>query len=112
MTNKTIDESLSVRKDHLFIEECDTTELVKNFGSPLFVVSENQLRRNYRRYLQAFGAHWPDGPTELLPANKANCIQRSNAESNANSSRSTEAVNPTICYVNVSRPGCVSPWKI
>lgn len=67
-----LDDALSVRNNHLFIEECDTTELVARFGSPLFVVSENQLRRNYRRYQTAFQRHWPDGPVDVLPANKAN----------------------------------------
>ncbi|MCG8673243.1 MAG: hypothetical protein MI867_27895 [Pseudomonadales bacterium] len=67
-----IDDSLSVRDNHLFIEERDTTQLVEEFGSPLFVVSENQLRRNYRRYHKAFKKYWPYGPVDVLPANKAN----------------------------------------
>ena len=71
MTDK-IDECLSIKNNHLFIEGCDTVDLVEQFGSPLFVVSEDQLRRNVHRYQSAFDAHWPDGPVELLPANKAN----------------------------------------
>lgn len=67
-----IDECLSVRNGHLFMEECDTTTLLERFGSPLFVFSEDQLRRNVRRFQHAFSAHWPDGPVEILPANKAN----------------------------------------
>ena len=67
-----LDDTLSVRNNYLFIEDCDTNALVEEFGSPLFVVSENQLRRNYRRYHSAFQSHWPDGPVDILPANKAN----------------------------------------
>jgi diaminopimelate decarboxylase len=37
---REIDTCLSTRNGHLYIEECDTVELVKKFGSPLFVFSE------------------------------------------------------------------------
>ena len=67
-----IDESLSEKNDHLFMEGCDTTKLVEQFGSPLFVVSEQQLRRNFKRYKKAFSQYWPDGEVDILPANKAN----------------------------------------
>ena len=53
-----IDDCLSIRNGHLFIEECDTVDLVKEYGSPIFVVSEDQLRRNIRRYKQSFEAGW------------------------------------------------------
>jgi diaminopimelate decarboxylase len=69
-----IDECLSVREGRLYIEECDTVELVHRFGSPLFVLSEDQLRRNIKRFQTAFGAGWIDGPVKLLPAAKANWI--------------------------------------
>ncbi len=46
---KKLDECLSTRAGHLFIEECDTVKLVQSFGSPLFVLSEDQIRRNIRR---------------------------------------------------------------
>ena len=69
---RTIDECLSVRRGHLFIEECDTVELVKEFGSPVFVLSENQLRRNVRRYHKAFADRWKEGEVNILPAIKAN----------------------------------------
>jgi diaminopimelate decarboxylase len=66
-----IDAALSTRDGHLFIEEVDTSDLVKQYGSPLFVVSENQLRRNIRRFQAAFEAGWTDGPTLVMPAAKA-----------------------------------------
>ncbi|HOS97309.1 MAG TPA: hypothetical protein PLU54_06605 [Deltaproteobacteria bacterium] len=71
---RMIDECLSIRDGRLFMEECDTTALVKRFGSPVFVMSENQLRRNYRRYREAFAGHWPEGRVEILPAIKANWL--------------------------------------
>jgi diaminopimelate decarboxylase len=44
--NDRIDDCLSTRDGHLFFEGCDTVELVTQFGSPLFVLSEDQIRRN------------------------------------------------------------------
>jgi diaminopimelate decarboxylase len=66
-----IDDALSTRDGHLFIEEVDTNDLVKQYGSPIFVVSEDQLRRNIRRFQAAFEAGWTDGPTLIMPAAKA-----------------------------------------
>ncbi len=63
---------LSVRAGRLFIEECDTVELVERFGSPIFVTSESQLRANFRRCRDAFEKAWPEGPVDVLPAFKAN----------------------------------------
>lgn len=73
-THRRIDDCLSIRDGHLFIEERDTVELVREFGSPLFVLSEDQIRRNVRRFQQAFQAGWPDGLVKVLPAAKANWI--------------------------------------
>jgi diaminopimelate decarboxylase len=74
MTITRIDECLSTRDGHLFIEACDTVDLARRFGTPLFVVSENQLRRNIRRFQSTFEAAWPDGAVDVLPAIKANWI--------------------------------------
>jgi diaminopimelate decarboxylase len=54
------------------VEDCDAAELTRRFGSPLYVLSESKLRRNVRRYHDAFAAHWPVGPVRILPAIKAN----------------------------------------
>jgi diaminopimelate decarboxylase len=66
------DECLTIREGRLFLEDRDTTELVRTFGSPLFAISETQLRRNVRRFQEAFARQWPDGPVAVLPALKAN----------------------------------------
>jgi diaminopimelate decarboxylase len=72
--SRHIDECLSKRDGHLFIEACDTIDLIRQFGSPLFVMSEDQIRRNVRRFQQAFQQGWPDGPVKVLPAAKANWL--------------------------------------
>ncbi|HTU30415.1 MAG TPA: hypothetical protein VMF07_13615 [Solirubrobacteraceae bacterium] len=68
-----IDECLSVRGDRLFVEDCDLSELAERFGTPIYVVSENQLRRNARRLVGAFSDHW-DGSVGVLPSIKANHV--------------------------------------
>ena len=67
-----IDECLSVRDGHLFVEGCDAVELARRFGTPVHVVSEDQLRRNARRIHAAFADAWPEGEVRLLPSIKAN----------------------------------------
>ncbi|MBN2297622.1 MAG: hypothetical protein JXM72_03460 [Deltaproteobacteria bacterium] len=74
MNNSKIDDCLSTRNGRLFIEDCDTVDLAQRFGTPLFVFSEGLLRRNFREFKSAFSAYWPEGPTEVLPALKANWI--------------------------------------
>lgn len=78
-----IDDSLSNRNDRLFIEDRDATDLLKEFGSPLFVVSEDQIRRNVERFQRAFAVGWTKGPVKILPAAKASwstAVQRVLAE--------------------------------
>ena len=65
------DGSISVRDGRLQVEGCDVTELAQRYGTPCYVVSEGQLRANARRITAAFGAAWPHGAVEVLPAFKA-----------------------------------------
>jgi len=74
MGTRLLDDCLSIRDNHLFMEEVDCAALTERFGSPLFVMSEDQLRRNARRYQAAFAEHWPDGPVKVMPAAKANWL--------------------------------------
>jgi diaminopimelate decarboxylase len=41
------------------IEGVTIEQLVKNYGSPLFVISEKQIRRNYQSALRAFNTRYP-----------------------------------------------------
>ncbi len=72
VTHPHVDDCLSIRDGHLFIDELDTVELAERFGTPLFVLSETQLRSNLRRFDAAFRRAWPEGPVDVLPAMKAN----------------------------------------
>lgn len=44
---------------HLEIGGCDTTQLVAEFGTPLYVMDEALIRANCQRYLAAFNARYP-----------------------------------------------------
>jgi len=113
MTSFTkIDDCLSTRNGHLFLEECDTVDLVKQFGSPLFIFSEKQLRENVRSFRKGFSAFWPGGEVDVLPAIKANWIlatRRILSEEGAGAdiysygelhAALTAGVNPEIISVN------------
>lgn len=53
---------------HLEIGGCDTTELVKEFGTPLYVMDEALIRQNCRDYVQSFRSVYPD--SEVIYASK------------------------------------------
>ena len=55
---------------HLWVDGCDVYDLVRKYGSPLHVFSENQFRHNYRKFRDGFRAHYPN--TQILFANKSN----------------------------------------
>jgi len=44
---------------HLEIGGCDTLALAEEFGTPLYVMDEDQIRDNCRRYVAAFAARYP-----------------------------------------------------
>jgi diaminopimelate decarboxylase len=67
-----VDDCLSVAGAQLLVEDCEAQALAERFGTPLHVVSADQLRRNAARLQAAFAAAWPHGPVRLLPALKAN----------------------------------------
>lgn len=45
---------LTAQDDHLFIEDVDSVNLAREFGTPLYVTSEARLRQNIRAYNGAF----------------------------------------------------------
>jgi len=56
-------------RGHLEIGGCDTVELVKQFGTPLYVIDETLVRENCRRYRAAFESRYPKN--EISFAGKA-----------------------------------------
>ena len=58
-------------KNHLTIAECDTVDLAREFGTPLWVLDEETIRENCRRYKQEFHKHHTD--VEIVYASKSLC---------------------------------------
>jgi diaminopimelate decarboxylase len=54
----------------LWMDGCDVHELAEEFGTPLYVFSERQLRLKYRRFRDAFTSRYPE-QVDILFANKA-----------------------------------------
>ena len=46
---------------HLWVDGCDCAELARTYGTPLYVISENQFRLNYRRFRDAFATRATGG---------------------------------------------------
>ncbi len=68
-----ISENLSVNeKDHLTINAYDTVELAKEFGTPLYVLDEDLMKKNCRTYKQAIDKYY-DGNGLVLYASKSLC---------------------------------------
>ncbi len=66
-------ENLSVNeKGHLTICGCDTVELAKEYGTPLYVMDENLIRKNCRMYTSALEKYY-GGNGLILYAGKSFC---------------------------------------
>ena len=55
---------------HLAIGGCDTTDLARRYGTPLFVMDEELIRENCQRFHRVFTSHY-GGPVEICYAGKA-----------------------------------------
>src|SRR5207244_12396750 len=57
-------------RGRLEVGGCDALELAREFGTPAYVVAEDDLRARARAFVEAAGAVH-DAPTEVLFASKA-----------------------------------------
>jgi diaminopimelate decarboxylase len=57
-------------RNHLEIGGCDCVELAKEYGTPLYVMDEDLIRRNCRKYREAMNKHY-NGNGLVLYASKA-----------------------------------------
>lgn len=68
-------ENLGVNETgHLTIGGLDAAALAEEFGAPLYVLDEDRVRANCRRYTQAMGQYMPAGSQPLF-AGKALCFK-------------------------------------
>ena len=68
-----VSENLSINeKNHLMIGKNDAVELAEQFGTPLYVMDEDLIRKNCKIYKNAMDKYY-DGQGLVLYANKAFC---------------------------------------
>lgn len=58
---------------HLSIGSCDTVQLAEQFGTPLYVMDENQIRSNCRRYQSSFEKHYQGRGMTVYASKAFNC---------------------------------------
>ncbi len=69
-------ENLSVNeKNHLALAGVDTVELAEKYGTPLYVMDEERIRRNARVYIDSMKKYMGEGSRPLF-ASKACCFKR------------------------------------
>ena len=60
--------------DELIVDDIPAKELTREYGTPLFIISEKQIRQNYNRLYKAFSSRYPKSliaysyKTNYLPA--------------------------------------------
>lgn len=63
-----ISDSIQInQKGHLTIGGCDTVELAKKYGTPLYVMDEDEIRRNCREFVNSINENY-DGNGMVLYA--------------------------------------------
>ncbi|MBQ6569605.1 MAG: diaminopimelate decarboxylase [Clostridia bacterium] len=68
-----VSDCLGVNEEgHLTIGGCDTVALAKRFGTPLYVMDEDQIRKNCRAFTQSMNEYY-DGMGSVCFASKAFC---------------------------------------
>ncbi len=47
-------------KNHLDIGGADAVDIADEFGTPTFVIDENRIRENYKKFYGTFSKYYPD----------------------------------------------------
>ena len=68
---RNLPDTAKVKHDHLIIGGCDTVDLAREFGTPLFVMDETTVRNRCRKYIDSFRKYYPN--TDIAFACKALC---------------------------------------
>ena len=56
---KQLTSFLEIKDNHLYMEGHDLTDIANEFGTPLFVTSENTIRENVQTFYEAFRSRYP-----------------------------------------------------
>ena len=68
-------ENIKVNGKHLYFADVDTTQMVKEYGTPLMLMDENRVRERCRLYKKAMSTHFGSESFPIF-ASKALCFKR------------------------------------
>lgn len=60
---------------HLFIEDCDTADLAKEYGTPLYVMNESLIRENCKRYKAFFADNFSSVSFPCYASKALSCLE-------------------------------------
>ena len=70
---------LSINENgHLTISGCDTTALAKQYGTPIYVISEEEVRRICRSYTESFQKYYNGNGRPIYASKAFNCKEMFN----------------------------------
>ena len=74
MSEMFVSDCLGVNKrGHLTISGCDTVELAAQFGTPLYVMSEDKIRDTCRRYKASIERHYGGNGAPIYASKAFSC---------------------------------------
>ena len=62
-------------KGHLTIGGCDTVELAKTYGTPVYVMDETTIRNACRAYKKSFDMYYGGNGMALFASKALNCLE-------------------------------------
>ena len=60
---------------HLTIGGCDTVELAKEYGTPLYVLDENTIRNNCKAYVSSFDKYYDGNGMPMFASKALSCLE-------------------------------------
>ena len=60
---------------HLYVEGCDTIALAQKYGTPLYVMNENLIRRNCKRYTSFISENFNKGSFPCYASKALSCLE-------------------------------------
>ncbi len=60
---------------HLYIEGCDTVALAEKYGTPLYVMNENLIRNNCKRYTTFISQNFKNGSFPCYASKALSCLE-------------------------------------
>ena len=71
-----VNDCISVNeKGHLTVGGCDTVELAKEYGTPLYILDENVIRNTCRSYVKSFEKYYNGNGLPLYASKALSCLE-------------------------------------